>query len=157
MNKQLEKIFKEDQLDRKNPLFNTKPSLFKKRDSQRRKLVKQMMNKGKIKTGKDYYIAALIFHHGPCIAHAKKAIFYAEKSISIGYRKAKWLYAASVDRFLTKQNKKQKFGTQFFKKTPNGDWILLPVDSKTTDKERAKFDVPTLKQMEKFVEKLNKK
>ncbi len=98
----------------------------------------------------------MIFHHGPAIKDAEKAIAFSEKSFKLDYRKAHWLYAAATDRFLTKHGKKQKFGTQFFKKKPRSKWVLRPIDPKTTDKERAQFNVPSLKKIKETLEQMNK-
>lgn len=56
-----------------------------------------------------------------------------------------------------RQDKKQKFGTQFVKKSLLGKWRLYPVDSKTTDEERALYNVISLKETKKMIEKMNKK
>lgn len=156
MNKELEKNFKADQKDRTSGLFNDNPELSIKRDAFRRKQVLEILKKDSAKTGEDYYFASMIFHHGPKIAHAKKAISLARHSFELGYDKARWLYAAAIDRLLVKQNKKQKFGTQFYKKNPTDKWILNPIDNKITDEERAKFNVPTLNETRKMIDKMNK-
>lgn len=157
MNKRLEQIYKEDQQDRVNPVFFKTPIIFRKRDEKRRWLVEKMIKENKIKTGRDFYIAAMIFHHGHKIIHAKKAIKLAQKSTLKRYGKARWLFAAATDRLLTKQEKKQKYGTQFFKKSARSKVILLPVDKNTTDKERAYFNVPPLAEIKKSLIKLNRK
>lgn len=155
MNKELEKIFKEDQHDRL--YFNTTPSVISRRDRERRKKVKQFLGDGKVTTGKDYYNASMIFHHSSSIAHIKKANTLAKKSAELGYKKAKWLYAGTLDRLFIKQGKKQKFGTQYFKKSSLGKWYLYPVDLKTTNEERVSYNVLSLKEIKKMIEKMNQK
>jgi len=157
MNKNLKEIFKKDQKDRFNPLFNKMPEFFIKRDAARKNKIKEMFKKGILKTGRDYYIAAMIFHHGLNISDAKKAVDFSQRSFNLGYGKARWLYAAAIDRLLMKKKKKQKFGTQFFKKTSKSKWILYPIDPKTTDAERVQFNVPSLEEMKRMVKKLNRK
>lgn len=157
MNKKLEQIYKEDQQDRTNPVFFKTPIIFRKRDEKRRWLVDEMIEKKKIKTGRDFYIAAMIFHHGHKIIHAKKAIKLAQNSILKRYGKARWLFAAATDRLLTKQGKKQKYGTQFFKKSARSKITLLPINKKTTDEERVYFNVPRLIEIKKSLVKLNRK
>ncbi|MBI2482326.1 MAG: hypothetical protein HYV76_02080 [Candidatus Vogelbacteria bacterium] len=73
------------------------------------------------------------------------------------YTKARWLFAAITDRILVDQNKPQKFGTQYTKKDANSPWVLRPINPKTTDAERKKYNVPTLKQMKGRLKKLNAK
>lgn len=155
MNRDLEKIFKEDQKDRLDA--SVSPSFVMRRDKERRKQTQRIINENGFKTGIDYYHAAMIFHHSPSIAHIKKACALAEKSSNLSYKKAKWLCAATLDRLLMRQGKKQKFGTQFTKKSPTDIWRLYPVDSKTTDKERKLYNVPTLAKTKKMIEKMNQK
>lgn len=60
----------------------------------------------------------------------------------MGSNVTKWLYAATLDRYLLSQGKKQKYGTQFIKK---GDvWEMAPFDNSITDAERAKYFVPPI-------------
>lgn len=148
MNKELEKIFKEDQCDRLDP--NISLSVVIRRDKDRLKKVKQLINNKKIITKKDYYNIAMIFHHSQNITYIKKANMFALKSAKMGYKKAKWLCAATLDRLLMTQGKKQKFGTQFIKKSLSEKWSLYPVDLKTTDEERALYNVLPLEKTKKL-------
>ena len=56
------------------------------------------------------------------------------RAIELGYEPARWLAAAAYDRWLSDAGLPQKFGTQY--RSEGGRWILLPVDSSTTDEER---------------------
>ena len=91
-----------------------------------------------------HYICLLLMHSwsdDPLIF--KKAHQYAKKAIKLGSSVTKWLYAASLDRWLSSQGKKQKFGTQFNTKTGK----ILPYDKKTSDQERKEYGVPPLSQL----------
>lgn len=100
-------------------------------------------------------MVAMIFHHGTTLADYKKAIALAKKGMALGNKRAKWLYAAAIDRLLIKQGKKQKYGTQY--QIKNGKWILYPVDPKVTDRERAQYGVIPLKEARTNVKAWNKK
>jgi hypothetical protein len=45
----------------------------------------------------------------------KKANELARQGIELGDERSKWLYAATMDRWLVSQGKPQKYGTQFRK------------------------------------------
>ena len=82
----------------------------------------------------------------------KLAHDYAKKSVAKGSSISKWLFAATEDRILVSEGKKQKYGTQF--KRINGTWELLPTDNTINDNERAEYGVPPLSQaLEKFLER----
>ena len=102
-----------------------------------------MCDKGVLSTGQDYHCAALILQHGETTVDYKKAHEFAAKAVNLGDESAKWLYAATIDRWLLSQEKLQLYGTQF-KILENGDVELYPVDPKVTDEERAEWDVPPL-------------
>ncbi|OGM95002.1 hypothetical protein A2524_02835 [Candidatus Wolfebacteria bacterium RIFOXYD12_FULL_48_21] len=156
MNKDLEKLFKEDQADRMAIGSSGDFSVVEKKDVERKNTIKRMLKEGTVITGKDFYIAAMIFHHGQLLADYKTAIKLSEQSIKKGYQKAKWLHAAGTDRLLIKQGKKQKFGTQFFKKSAKSKWALAPIKKGMTDEERARFNVPPLAELKAQVERMNK-
>lgn len=119
-----------------------------RRDIHRRREVRRIISGKKSLTPDDFYHVAFVFHHGPSKADSQHAVRLAQESVKRGSKKAKWLYAATVDRLLIKNGKRQKFGTQFRKKK-NGEWILFPVDTKTTDAQRANLNVPPLIQLKR--------
>ena len=101
-------------------------------------------------------MAAMIFHHSPAIHHSGMAIQLAEKSFQLGYQKGKRLYAAAMDRLLMKQKRKQKFGTQFYQKNSNRQWVLWPISPSTTDRQRIEYHVPSLMKINRQLVLLNK-
>jgi len=159
-NKRIYKIFLSDQKDHgavKIRTYNKEEDWKKltKRDKKRQKNILKILKNKKITfTCEDYFRAGIIFQHGTTIADSKKAILLANKGAEMGNDKAKWLFAAATDRLLLRQGKKQKFGTQYQKK--NNKWQLNPVDKKTTDRERAKYNVITLKEARAKAESWNK-
>ena len=150
MNKSLKTLHDADQRDRQGlPKFGTKAfekrvSSMSARDKVRQKKVEQILKTHKNLDGVDYYHAAMVFQHSH--TGQKRAITLAKKSMKLGYKNAKWLYAAAYDRMLRGKGKKQKFGTQFkFKK--DGGLEIQPYDKRTSDKTRAKFNVLPIKQI----------
>ena len=97
-----------------------------------------------------HYVAYLL-QHGSTQTDYKLAHKYAKKAVEMGSNVTKWLYAATLDRWLVSQGKKQKFGTQF--KKVNGKWILLPLDGSISDEKRKEFGVPPLAQAHKVFTK----
>lgn len=89
-----------------------------------------------------HYLAYLL-QHGETTEDYKRAHEYAKKAVNMGSNVSKWLYAATLDRWLVSQGKHQKYGTQFEK--VDGEWKMLPVDGTVTDEERALYYVPPLK------------
>lgn len=155
--KELEKLFKQDQADRRNKKMLEDFEKIIERDLGRRKKANEILKKGEIKNGRDFYIMAMLYQHGSKITDTKKAIKFAKKSIELGYEDAKWMFAATTDRLLTRQGRKQKFGTQFFNNLKTGEVYILPVNKRTTNKMRKEFNVPTLEEFEDYVKKLKEK
>ena len=156
------KLFLEDQKDHSVVVEQYKTEkdwedLAKRDKNRQEEIISILKNKLVSLTGEDYFMAAMIFQHGATMTDSKRAIALAKKGIKLGSEKSKWLYASAVDRFLMRQKKKQKFGTQYVKKGRNGKWSLYPVDSNTSDKERAKYNIISLKQAKSKAENWNKK
>ena len=113
-------------------------------DKERRVRVEKLLESDKVKDATDYHHAALIFQHGDSPSDYRKANKLAKRAMEMGDERSKWLYAATLDRWLLSTGKPQKFGTQF-KKEKNGDWELAqPIDKTVTDAERAQYNVPPL-------------
>jgi len=154
INKAISKIFKADQADRKRK--NPEWEEITQRDTIRRKeLTKILNNKTAKLSGEDYFMSAIVFQHGRSIKDSKTAIALARKGMKLGNERSKWIYAAAIDRLLMKQNKKQKYGTQY-RKGAKG-WFLYPVQKRTTDSERAKFNIEPLKKAKARAKELNKR
>lgn len=155
----LKKIFREDQADREK-LESKFPTCAEfrwitGRDRERRKHIAELLHTARTHlNGRDFFMAALVFQHGPAVADSQKAVSLAEESMRRGYRKARYLYAAAVDRLRLKQRREQKYGTQFHRQL-GGKWKLVPVDPATTDAERKRYDVPPLAKIRKQVKAMN--
>lgn len=139
-------LYDEDTEDRNYINWNDERKVkeLTKRDGERRKKVREIIKRKGLISGLDYHHASLIFQHGETPKDYKLAHELAEKAVSLGDETAKWLYAATLDRWLLSQGRAQKYGTQF-KQGSNREWELaLPIDPSITDEERAKYGVPPL-------------
>ena len=113
------------------------------RDSDRRKRAAEMISQGLVKTGEDHYRAAFLFQHGSSAEDYRRAHELALKAADLDYRAARWLAAATEDRWLVSQGKHQKWGTQA-RIFPDGRVNILPVDPAVTDAQRVAMDCPPL-------------
>lgn len=153
--KTLIQLYEEDQADRCHPELLKNFDVITKRDAERRKLARAIIAKRKQLSGEEYYCLAMLYQHGLAPLHSRLAIRYAKRACAMGNEKAKWLYAAAVDRLLSKQGKPQKYGTQFVKKNARSKWKLHPVDPSVTDDERAKWNVLPLAEAKAKVKSMN--
>lgn len=161
-NNQLRQLFEEDQAIRR--MGNNEPPSFGSMlrllwsDVWRRRRLRRLMQSGALKTGEDYYHAAMLLQHSPRVHDYWQAHQFAARAAELGHRPARWLVAAALDRWLLAQGRPQKYGTQY---VPAGRprwmwrswwyvWLgvhrvrLWDVDPSTTDEERRAFDVPPL-------------
>jgi len=84
-----------------------------KDDEQRRKNLRQMLTSGVVRTGTDYYHAAMIYQHGQNPDDYLLAHVLAMDAVAMGSKEARWLSAATLDRYLLSIWQPQVFGTQF--------------------------------------------
>jgi hypothetical protein len=156
LNPELERLFDEDQADRAAELYNTDWRAMEKHDAERLKRVLEIMEKGGAKEAGDYIHAAMVCQHNIEPANLEHANRWASKAVELDpdYPGARWLAAASKDRYLMWTGKPQLYGTQF-KKDKDGPWYLWQVDPTVTDEERARWDVPPLARAKARVEALN--
>src|SRR5215213_5366037 len=144
MNDELASLFREDKQERINQpkVNNPEYKTMRARDLQRRERVMAIAAGDGLQTAEDYYHAAHIMNHGDTVEDARNAHFFALRSSELGYRPARWLTAASYDRWQMYQGKPQKYGTNYVYDGQKDR--LWDVDPETTDEERAEWDVPPL-------------
>lgn len=156
MHSELLSLYQADRQDRlSSPKHNTPAYLaLRERDSQRRARVAAIIATEELSDAADYYHAAWIMNHGDSCEDARNAHLLALRSSDLGHRPARWLAAASYDRWQMYQGKPQKFGTNYWY-DGSGDrlWDVLP---ETTDEERAAWDVPPLAEQLRKAEKANR-
>ncbi|PUA29403.1 MAG: hypothetical protein B0W54_02095 [Cellvibrio sp. 79] len=156
--KALETIFSEDQKDRKimtsGQAYDWESIAY--RDEEREKAVRELIEKGKLQTGEDYYHAAMILQHGTSPEDHLLAHDLCVVAISKGEEKAKWLAAASLDRFLIGIGRNQRYGTQFRSDRSFNPPRLVPIDKDVPDALRIEMNVPTLKEARKVEKQMIK-
>ena len=160
MNKKLFNLFKSDQADRapdKIRSYDAVKNGWKRlmdADIRRLKEVRRILKTDKNLNAEDYFHAAMVFQHGQKLSDYKMAASLAKTSAELGDEKAKWLYAAATDRLLVNLGRKQKYGTQYQKES--GKWVLMPVDRRTSDHTRTKYNVPNLREAKARARVMNK-
>lgn len=155
MNTALKEMYEQDQKDRED-MHNIDWSAVAERDQVRRTATKKLIDQNQLTEKEDYYHAAMILQHDNDVESYRLANKLAQQSMEMGYEKAKWLYAASLDRLMVYSGEKyQKYGTQFRKEHKDAEWYQYPIDPNTTDEERAKYNVPPLAQLQNRVVELN--
>ncbi len=136
-NLELIEIYKNDQNERKSENIDFGELYLN--DSLRRVRVNQLLDAGKIKTGKDYARAAMVFQHGKDSVDFSKAVEFIKIAIDKDTTINKWLYAAATDRYLLSKGQPQIYGTQYSKEG-DGPWKLDKIDTtKISDYERKKL------------------
>jgi hypothetical protein len=156
MNNELQTLFRADQDERINhPQVGTSEYLtLRERDAERRKRLQMIIASDELTEAEDYYIAAWVLNHGETVAEIWQAHNLAKKGAELGLRRARWLAAATFDRWLMYQGKPQKYGTQI---VPDGKrQRIWDVEAATSDAERAEWDVPSLAEMEKRAEEVTR-
>jgi hypothetical protein len=155
MNEELLALYKADKYEHANQAkFNTlKYKAMRARDLERRQRVMGMAAMHELQSAEDYFHAAHIMNHGATSVDAEHAYQFALRSSEMGHRPARWLAAASYDRWQMYQGKPQKYGTNYVF-DGQGD-RLWDVDPATTDAERAEWDVPPLAEQIRKAEEAN--
>jgi len=161
-NQELERLYSEDQLDRTQGPIDW--SVVSKRDLARHDRVMQLYRSGMLKVGKDYFHAAMILQHGEkpedfLLSHelCVSAVFGHADEPGEWLNGAKWLAAASEDRFLQSIGRKQRFGTQFRTINPDPTWHLGEIEDGVTDESRKIWNVPSLAEAKKREAEMNRK
>jgi ribosomal 50S subunit-recycling heat shock protein len=140
-NEQLVALFAEDRSD--TLTFRGAESFLASQP--RRALAQRMVEQGMVRTADDYYHAAMLLQHGEKLEHWQQARELAIKAAEMGHPRARYLAAAALDRWLMRQGKPQKYGTNSW---PDKDgWRVWDYDPTTTDEERAEWDVPPLAEL----------
>jgi len=136
-NPELKALCDADQSDRKPADGAIDWTVVSPRDIARIARVKTLYREGSLRTGSDYFRAALVLHHGATpedylLAHELAIVALKKNAPDM----AVWLVAATEDRFLQSIGRAQRFGTQLT--TP------IVVDGLVTDQLRGELGVPSL-------------
>ena len=157
-NAELAKMYAEDQSDRRDA-EKIGWEKISQRDEQRKARATELYRTDALKTGADYYHAAMILQHGGepedyLLAHELCVV-----AIGKGEDRGRWLAAASEDRFLMSIKRPQRVGTQYAPDPPgtNSPIKLYQVDDGVTDGLRREFKAPTLADARAREAQFNKK
>jgi hypothetical protein len=126
-------------------------------DKQREARVKDLYKTGGLRTGNDYHRSAMVLQHAAEPEDYLLAHEFCVVALSLGERDARWLSAATEDRFLMGIGRPQRFGTQYRSAGPNQPYKLHKVDSGVTDGLRRALGVPTLDEARAREAKMNEK
>jgi hypothetical protein len=154
---ELAKLYAEDQADRMpkdGKAINW--AAVGPRDKARLARVKELYQGGKLQTGADYFHAAMVLQHAEAPGDYLLAHELCIVAVGKGNKPAKWLAAASEDRFLMNIGRPQRFGTQY-RAEGGGAFRLYKVEEGVTDGLRKEFGAPSLEEAKKREEKFNEK
>lgn len=146
-------MFALDQAMRQDPLGN-----WEETDQRHRQKVMQILAAGQLKTPHDKLRAALIMQHTPlmfCNGKLKStspenyllASMLAQSALDAGLTEAAYMVAAATDRYLLYTQGQQKFGTQRIIDDNGTTELWAPIDTTTSDTERAKYGVLPLAEL----------
>lgn len=152
-NKELQVLYNEDQADRLGEEVDW--SVVGPRDERRQKRIYELLAAEKLQTAKDHFHAAMVLQHGRSESDFLKAHELAKQAIRLDptFANAKWLAAATIDRYHMMRDEPQKYGTQF--RTVDGKWELYKVDPSVTDAECASWNVPSLAEAQARAREMN--
>lgn len=156
MHDELRALYEADQQQRQDhPTYGTvEYAQLRAHDAERRELVRALIAENALTFAEDFYHAAMILQHGEALADIWQAHTLALRATELGHVPARWLAAASLDRWLMYQGRPQKYGTQF---VPDGTrYRLWTVDPVTTDAERAAWGVPALEEQARRAERMTR-
>lgn len=142
---ELARMFTEDQSDRRAEAIDWEQ--VGPRDAARLARVKQLYRGQKLTAGLDYFYAAMVLQHSPNTEDTLLAHEFCVVAVSQGIEAAKWLAAASEDRFLHRIGRPQRFGTQ----------LHLAVSPDVEDSLRVALNVPTLLEAQARAEEISEK
>lgn len=125
-------------------------------DAQRRDEVHRMLDAGEVRTANDYWHAAMVFQHGLTPDDYLLAHVLAVDAISLGSKYARWLSAATLDRYLRSIRQPQIYGTQFHSQG-NGPLTQETMNpSLVSDSMRAVLCVESKAKQQKMLEDVNR-
>jgi hypothetical protein len=141
---ELRQIYEADQADRNPGAGRTIDwKAVNPRDEQRRERVLELYRDGALKTGADFYHAAMVLQHAQQPEEFLLAHEFCIAALIRGDSRAQWLAAATEDRFLMSIDRPQRFGTQ--SRALDGQPMkLYRTDDGVTDALRQVFGVPSL-------------
>ncbi len=158
---EIRRLYEADQKEREKDftgLTAEEIEMVNKRDAQRRERTRDLLARGMLQTGEDHRFAAFIFQHGDTAEDILLAHVLAVTGIARGDSESRWIAAATLDRYLHRQNQPQIFGTQFLGQTAEIKWTQEPFNRDLlTESIRREFCVPSLPQQAVILDAMNKR
>jgi hypothetical protein len=157
-NEELQAMFEADQGERMTEDGKINWAVVAKNDKERQARVLELESAGLIRTGNDYFHAAMIFQHGSTPEDYERAHQYAKKGVELGssHPVAKWLIAATWDRWQMSRKLPQWYGTQYIRRSLDGPLELYTIDeTAVTDDDRRALGVPTLAEAKQRLVEMN--
>jgi TonB family protein len=150
-NSDLQQMADQDQYDR---LHNVPDE--GRHDVAHRVQVQRLLASQQLRTGRDYYNAAIIMQHGDSVSDYLKANELAKKALSLNPkdRATKTLIAQSWDRYLRHLGQPQWYGTQRYVRDGR-EYMQLLDTTRVTEDERRAYSVGTLAEKLAYFNKLN--
>lgn len=155
-NPELVALFEADQAVRQGTLSLTPDA--EQQDRRRRERVHELIRAGQLRSGRDYYHAAFIFQHGDRADDYLLAHALAVTAVALKEDQAKWIAAATLDRYLQNIGRPQIYGTQF--QIPNNGGDVTQGDYERellSDSVRAAVGVPSLAEQDAQAESYRRK
>jgi hypothetical protein len=160
------RLFVEDQEDTRTIKDEATNAEYLQRVKVRERTLKTMLAAGQISAGGDFLEAAFIFQHGDTADDCLFAHILAMDAMVRGAAAARWIAAATLDRYLQFIKQPQIFGTQYNMdqnhpvladgtRFPFGRTLEPYSDSFLSDSVRTDFCVPTLAQQKQNVAMFN--
>lgn len=134
-----------------------KPGL-EEQDEKHRKRIFEMLANGLVRTPKDKFGAALILQHTGLAYCNNELKSLSAENYFLAYQLSKsagdagdttalYFSAVTLDRYLSMTQGYQKYGTQKFYDEKTDAMLWAPIDSTTTDAERARFGIKPLAEL----------
>lgn len=153
---ELAEIYRSDQDVRKSDWSKLSPEEMgeiRRGDRERRERVLEILAANEVVTPKDHFYVAMVLQHGEEPDDYLLAHVLATVAAFDDVPAAKWLSAATLDRYLQNIERPQIFGTQFLKK--GEQWSLEPLTELFGDAVRKAYKVPSLAVARSQVERMN--
>lgn len=127
---ELADIVAADQADRESPIDEIDWASVNERDASRRSRVRELIDAGRVRTGKDFDRASLVFQHGSTATDILFAHVLAMTALAEGHSDSRRMAALTLDRYLNRIGQPQVFGTNFSTADVNqpNAWTLDPYD-----------------------------
>lgn len=109
----IHQLFVEDGEDARNGISKFSEEELTARGKARQTKVRALLAAGELRTGEDFHEAAFIFQHGDNSEDCLFAHVLAMEAVLKGSDEAKWIEAATLDRYLQSIGQPQVFGTQY--------------------------------------------